>query len=192
MITTSKGFLGSFIKEEEDQVVAEDFNFDENLDLLIKEDCGDITIGEWAFLQEGDVDDVKVQLLEEVLDEIDSDLLEADKFFESLKDEDNELLNEAVKATMKKVAGAVGAKAKVAAKAAAAKGKIISDKIRAAAKVASTKAKEYAKKARELAKKGATAAADKAKNMASKMAAKASTLRDKVKEVISRYKNKKA
>jgi len=201
MITTSKGFLDTFINNEE-AIVSEGFDLDTELDLIINEDCGDITIGEWAFLQEGDIDDAKVQLLEDVLNDIDADLLEADKFFEGLEDKDNELLDEAVKSSIKKVIKAVGAKAKVAGKAAAAKakvagkaaaakGKIAAEKLKTAAKAAVVKSKEYAMKARELIKKGAMAAAAKAKNMASKLAAKAKVLRDKVKEVILRYKNKK-
>jgi len=192
MITTSKGFLGTLIKKE--AAVVSDFNWEEDLDLIINEDCGDITIGEWAFLEEGEIDDVKVQLLEEVLNEIDADLLEADLFFENLEltDEEDELLNEAVGAAVKKGAKIIAGKAKVATKVALAKakaaGRVAAEKLKNAAKAASTKAKEYALKAKELIKKGATAAAEKAKAMASKLAAKARALKDKVKETIQRFK----
>ena len=192
MITTSKGFLGTLIKKE--AAVVSDFNWEEDLDLIINEDCGDITIGEWAFLEEGEIDDVKVQLLEEVLNEIDADLLEADLFFENLEltDEEDELLNEAVGAAVKKGAKIIAGKTKVATKVALAKakaaGRVAAEKLKNAAKAASTKAKEYALKAKELIKKGATAAAEKAKAMASKLAAKARALKDKVKETIQRFK----
>ena len=77
MITTSKGFLDTFINDSEGAVV-EGFDLDMELDQVINEDCGDITIGEWAFLNEGSVDEIHIQLLEEVLDEIENDLMELD------------------------------------------------------------------------------------------------------------------
>jgi len=200
---TSKGFLEEFFNEND--ILSEDFNLEESVDVLINEECGDITIGDWAFLQEGDVDDIKFQLLENILYEIDTDLLEADKFFEGLllTDEDNEILNESLKSAVKKgsqfiksksnvIAKAVSDKAKVAAKAVGEKSKIAAEKLKVAAKAASAKSKEYALKARDLAKKGAKDAADKAKNMASKMAAKARELGNKIKEIISKIKFRKA
>jgi len=193
MISTSKGFLETFIKDDA-PVITEDYNLEEDVDLLINEDCGNITIGEWAFLEEGDVDDIKIQLLEEVLDEIDAELLEVDLFFENLElsDEDDIILDEAVGAAIKKGAKIVADKAKVFAKAAAGKAKAAgakaAEKLKVAAKAAMAKAKEYAIKARDLAKKGLTAAADKAKAMASKLAAKARALKDKIKEAINRFK----
>lgn len=197
MITTSKGFL-EITKEEEAATISEELNLEENLDALIREDCGDISIGEWAFLQEGDIDDAKVQLLEEVLDEIDGELLESENFINALEfedDEEAECLDEAVKTTVKRIAAIAKKKPMKAAKVAAKRVKSVAgkagraaiDKLKVAAKAASTKAREYAAKARELAAEGKKAASEKAKLMASKLAQKAKDLKDKIKGVVKDF-----
>jgi len=201
MITTSKGFL-STVMGDNDGIVAEGFDLDAELEVVIKEDCGDITIGDWAFLTEGeDVNEAQIELLEEVLDEIDNDLSELDILDEGeLSDEDDDILYEAVGTTIKRIAKIAKKKPMKAAKVAAKRvgsvakkaGKAAYDKLKLAASEASKKAREYSVKARDLIKKGAKAAADKARQMASKLAQKAKDLKDKAVLAIKKFKYQQA
>lgn len=200
MITTSKGFLDTFINGEE-AIVTEEFDLDAELDLVIREDCGDITIGEWAFLQEDDINLAQIQLLEEVLDEIDSDLLGLDLYeMSDLSDEDDEILYEAVGTTIKRIAKIAKKKPLKAAKVAGKRvaytakkaGSAAFTKLKNAATVASQKSREYAQKAKEALSKGSKAVADKAREMASKLAKKAKYLKDKAVYAMQKFRYSQA
>jgi len=202
MITTSKGFLNEFIEGNTGTPVEESVNILECVEEYINEDCGEITIGEWAFLSEDTLNEAQIQLLEGELDEIDSDLIELDLLedIESLSDEDEELLYETVGTTIKRIAKIAKKKPFTAAKVAAKRathvvskaGSAAYAKLKTAASVASQKSREYAVKARDLIKKGATAAADKARQMASKLAQKAKDLKDKAVLAMKKFKYRQA
>lgn len=226
MINTSKGFLETYIGEASQPVLEEnlekdlekdleeglnldsdldnleDCDLEESVDAFISEDCGDITIGEWAFLTEGDFDDARAQLLEDVLDEIDAEVIDLNESFEEFEfeDGDDDLLYEAMGTTIRRIAKIAKKKpftaAKVAGKRAAhvagKAGRAVYNRLKNAASVASKKAREWAVKAKDLAAKGMKAASDRARLMASKLSKKAKDLMNKAKEAWKKFRMTKA
>lgn len=202
MIYTSKGLLDTFIYNN-DEILDEEFDLDSELDKIINEDCGEITIGSWAFLEEESInDEVRFKILDEVLNGIESEILETESLIETLEienDENIEFLDEAVATTVKRIAKIASKKPIVAAKVAAKRtvyvakkaGKAALDKLKVASKEALMKSREYAGKARELAAAGSKAASDKAKAMASKLAQKAKDLKNKLMDAIRNFQSKK-
>lgn len=207
MIYTSKGLLDTFIEETEGTINEDVVDFDECLDAIINESCGDITIGQWAFLKEDSIDyEVRFKILDEVLNEIETDLLETDLFLEGLTFEDDEeaelldetvieCLEEAAGTTLKRIVKIAKKKPLTAAKVAGKRlthnvgklGTAAIEKLKDAGKYALEKSKNYKTQAAEFLKNGKKEAAKKAGELASKFAQKAKDLKDKLMIAIKKF-----
>jgi len=195
MMTTSRGFLDSFIEDNASTPVEETVGLLECVEEYINEENDkDITIGEWAFLTEmedGELTDYQFQLLDEVFDEIEVGLLEADELLEGFTEDDDDVyLEEAVKTTIKRLAKVAKKKplkaAKMAGKRLAHVGMKAVNRLKAAAASALDKAKSY--KARAAAAVKGSAAYKKAAELASKWAQKAKDLKNRVTAAIKNAK----